>query len=428
MNPKLILLLLASLVIINSSEGGTGHRQQYADVCNKSRKCDFTKYFRCRQMKCVCYNPPGKEELYYDETARRCVGKHGTDCAQKFYPFDDEDPNMFHMRGATTNHWRYGNGTLRCGANAFCDFDGKDHFCKCRKDYYGAMDGTCMKLKGYGDSCKLDMECDPDSYLLCGDDGTCKCDNVTATRVYDSNLNKCTVQAGVKCETKRNKDDGHIVDDCPQDSFCEENVCRCGFGTQIHSDRTCQRGYGMECGPDHPCGDSKLSCKSKVCQCKYPFHMEYDESLGQCVSLASGICSLNETSEYTIYCTNNAECVQRNTFTECACKPGYLQTEIGTCAKVFGSACESDQECDQYPPLSCINNRCDCQDLLQSFDEKNRKCRGLLGTRCQLNEDYSCIENSKCVHYELDEQGKIGRCICKQGFKGSGNRTCEPVI
>lgn len=339
---KLVLVVILSLVALTlepSEAANTGHRQRYGEVCNRSRKCDFTKWFRCTLGKCVCFNPSGKEDLYYDEVAKRCVGKAGTNCSQKFFPFDDEDEKIFHSRGTTTNHWRYGNGTLRCGANAFCEFDGKDHFCKCRKNFFEAEDGTCAKLKGYGDSCKIESECDPDAFLRC-EEGTCKCDG--STRVYDTDLNKCFVPAGSKCETKKNKDDGRIVDDCPQDAFCEERVCRCGFGTQIHSDRTCQKGYGMECGPDHPCGDSKLSCRSKICQCKYPVHMEYDEAVGQCVSLASGPCYLNEneTSEFAIFCTNNAECVMRNMITECRCKPGYLQTELGTCVKVHGSTCE----------------------------------------------------------------------------------------
>lgn len=147
MNKRLALILLSSIVITNAAN--TGHRQRYGEVCNKSRKCDFTKWYRCSQMKCVCYNPPGKDELYYDESAKRCVGKAGTNCSQKFFPFDDEDEKIFHSRGTTTNHWRYGNGTLRCGANAFCEFNGKDHFCKCRKSYYEAEDGTCRKLKRY---------------------------------------------------------------------------------------------------------------------------------------------------------------------------------------------------------------------------------------------------------------------------------------
>jgi len=48
---------------------------------------------------------------------------------------------------------RYGNGSLRCGANAFCDFDGTSHNCKCRQNYFEADDGKCHKLKSYQDSC-----------------------------------------------------------------------------------------------------------------------------------------------------------------------------------------------------------------------------------------------------------------------------------
>lgn len=244
---KLAFVLLTSIIAINvhpSGSANTGHRQRYGEVCNRSRKCDFTKWFRCKQMKCTCYNPPDKDEMYYEESIKRCVGKAGTNCAQRFFPFDDEDEKIFHSRGVTTNHWRYGNGTMKCGNNAFCDFDGKHHACKCKKDYYPADDGTCAKLKGHGDACKVDKECDPDLFLAC-DEGVCKCDARHIQRLYDADLNKCYVSAGSDCQTLKNKDDGRLVDDCPRDAFCEEGVCRCGFGTQIHSDRTCQKGFGM---------------------------------------------------------------------------------------------------------------------------------------------------------------------------------------
>lgn len=58
------------------------------------------------------------------------------------------------------------------------------------------------------------------------------------------------------------------------------------------------------------------------------------------VSIASGPCEFNNTSELAIQCTINAECVRRGQFSECKCIHGFLQTVDGDCVKVFGSPCE----------------------------------------------------------------------------------------
>jgi len=142
------------------------------------------------------------------------------------------------------------------------------------------------------------------------------------------------------------------------------------------------------------------------------------------VALASGPCVFNDTSELAVQCTKNAECVD-GTFPECKCKPGFLQTVDGDCVNVYGSPCSIDSECDQVGPLHCINGRCrchkllkiiknkkstslwiilaflefsgDCADLLLRYDEKSRKCSGLVGTdyffNWQLN-DYSEVLNN----------------------------------
>jgi hypothetical protein len=155
-----ILLLAFTILKIDADGNANGHRQKYGENCSRNKKCDFTKWLKCDgNGKCICFqnNLEGKMELYYDHVAERCVGRSGTNCSQKFYPFDDEDLHHFTIRGSTTNHWRYGNGSLRCGANAFCDFDGVNHFCNCRASYYETeIDGKCAKLKRYSDSCTTD--------------------------------------------------------------------------------------------------------------------------------------------------------------------------------------------------------------------------------------------------------------------------------
>lgn len=156
---RAVLIVVGVLTVLVSVVESNGHRQTFGSSCSKNKKCDFTKWLQCQKGKCVCYEnrKEGREELlYYDEVQERCVGRSGTNCSQKFYPFDDDEvAHFFHMRGATTNHWRYGNGSLRCGANAFCDYDGSSHHCKCRQNYYEADDGKCYKLKSYGDTCMV---------------------------------------------------------------------------------------------------------------------------------------------------------------------------------------------------------------------------------------------------------------------------------
>lgn len=85
---KRLTCLLLSMVLatleINAVQAN-GHKQKFGDGCSKNKKCDFTKWLRCEDGKCVCFqnNKEGRVNLYYDPVSERCVGRSGTNCSQK---------------------------------------------------------------------------------------------------------------------------------------------------------------------------------------------------------------------------------------------------------------------------------------------------------------------------------------------------------
>jgi hypothetical protein len=119
-------------------------------------------------------------------------------------------------------------------------------------------------------------------------------------------------------------------------------------------------------------------------------------------------------------CTKNAQCIDRGFFTSCECKEGYVQTKAGKCAPGHGSPCEVD-ECDPITPLFCRNGVCRCLDELQVFDASMRKCVGLVGSRCDLNLEYQCVEFCSCIQIGLNLEGK---CLCDKYSREVANRTC----
>lgn len=80
----LLALVLATLEI-NGVEGN-GHKQRFGESCSRYKKCDFTKWLKCQDGKCVCFQN-GRDGnityLDYDPVSDRCVGRSGTNCSQK---------------------------------------------------------------------------------------------------------------------------------------------------------------------------------------------------------------------------------------------------------------------------------------------------------------------------------------------------------
>jgi len=97
------------------------------------------------------------------------------------------------------------------------------------------------------------------------------------------------------------------------------------------------------------------------------------------VSKVSGPCDMDGVSEFAIHCTANAECIQKRHYTECKCKPNFIQTEDGLCVKKYMERCELDSECDRVAKLGCVNSKCDCHDMLETYDVQRGRCLGIKG-------------------------------------------------
>lgn len=97
---------------------------------------------------------------------------------------------------------------------------------------------------------------------------------------------------------------------------------------------------------------------------------------GPCTFPKKNSLKKNVTGIYDIQkCMKNAHCVDKGFYSECECRPGYVQTKAGTCAPGFGESCEVD-ECDPITPLYCRNGACECYDLLQHYDPTIKKVKG----------------------------------------------------
>jgi len=229
-----------------------------------------------------------------------------------------------------------------------------------------------------------------------------------------------------------------LGDECSEDAVCINGTCKCAPGFLTTSDRTCGKGYNSFCNLQIKCSDVQFACRNQHCDCKYPLHQYYSPDTQECISLVNGPCSsvkgpghnngykFNPDLDFVQKCTNNSICKEGRPFNYCECKSGYVETDKGECVKAYGADCETDSECDEVPPLSCVENKCQCNDALQVYDEKHRKCIGLAGSRCFKEEGSTtgaCAANAFC--FKQNPQLQFGKCVCIRPAVLSADRSCR---
>jgi hypothetical protein len=135
-------------------------------------------------------------------------------------------------------------------------------------------------------------------------------------------------------------------------------------------------------------------------------------------------------------------CVQSGKFSQCRCPEGTVESLERKCDLTYGRICQAEMstkdskgsrsipvKCDQLAPLFCIDGRCQCEDDLKTYDEIEKRCRGLVGSSCTVKEENMsdfCVDGAFCDKYRgsLD----IGQCRCARGYVEAANRTCYTEI
>ncbi|CAL8083442.1 unnamed protein product [Orchesella dallaii] len=386
----------------------------YKESCsNDSNPCNSVKFLSCLEGQCVCAAP---DEMIYDHHRNQCAALASYSCLR---PMPDsnsvQDPKY----------------QMQCVENAKCLFPGD--VCQCQFRYYEADNHTCIQQHSYGAECSIDEHCDQFKFFSCLN-GKCSCDP-NKNHHYDMKNDKCLVPVGEKCrviEFTSISEKHFKTDECAEHANCDTGRCKCNPGYRISKDKTCGRELGDTCDSQNKkCADIQFTCRNKACDCKYPLHQISDLNTSSCISLVAGPCTTDREAKHVVdphfiqNCTENAFCQESQAFSYCKCKEGYVETNDGLCVKAYGQSCETDDECDSLAPLACIENKCDCADSLQVFDDKLRRCVGLAGSRCWKDANSTsavCTSNAYCV--KANSHLNYGKCICVRGFVTTSQKTC----
>jgi hypothetical protein len=162
----------------------------------------------------------------------------------------------------------------------------------------------------------------------------------------------------------------------------------------------------------------------------------YDQVYQDCYSLIGGPCTTKNNSSFrAISCIKPATCVPIGKFRyECSCPEGMVENEARRCDLTHGRICQTEKErnssthglkCDQLAPLFCIQGICQCEDDLKIYDEQVNKCRGLVGSNCEVQGQYNfCVDGAFCKPFRGSNKGK---CECSKYFNEISNRTCAII-
>ncbi|ODN06033.1 Tenascin-X, partial [Orchesella cincta] len=349
-------IFLGVITSVPYSDNGSG--KKYGDRCEAMEYCQG-ELVSCQHGTCTCFTP---EDMIYDDQSHGCVVLAGRKCE------------------INSEIWKV---SVNCIEGAFCDEKG---VCVCSEGSYPSFNGTCANKKSHKESCSNDPEC---SKALVCIGGTCSCDK--RGQVYDETRQACVAVVDSECELEDEETE------CVPHAICRQGRCVCKQGYAKSTTGKCDLGFGSDCN----------SLGGKLCAdiyfIKHPLHQVFDERTQECVSIVYGPCTFpkkdffgkkkNVTGIYDIQkCIKNALCVDKGFYSECECKPGYVQTKAGTCAPGYLENCEAD-ECD--PTLFCRNNQCNCQDFLQTYDPTIKECVGLVGSRCSRDKP-NCVEFASC--------------------------------
>jgi len=335
--------------------------------------CPFTEALTCEDGFCKCAYP----HLTYNHETKKCTAKVGEQCG-------------FFIGLKNSSR-------VSCPPNAVCALvnlemlsDGQNqysnHQCACIYTHYQSPTGECLPLANHGESCDESKRCNGESELICVN-GTCQCQFGYVNQFFDSEKNSCVSYAGGEC-----------MRSCVDNAMCDfrgTGTCQCRLDHRPNPERQCEPippGYLSMClGEKELCNTAAgLKCIDKVCQCGNPLHQVYDFQQDKCIGLVGDICDPEQPNN----CVANASCTSTSIKTsssnsnnnggihsECTCVSGWSTTPYRKCMKGYGQPC-SNEFCNVYRGLACINGKCDCYDSFLKYDEGSEACRSSVGSPC----------------------------------------------
>ncbi|CAL8143506.1 unnamed protein product [Orchesella dallaii] len=313
--------------------------------------------------------------------------------------------------------------------------------CTCNDGYFQTKSGTCLPKQNYGDKCNANKPCNKN--MVCGPTGICECEKPRF--VYDPLKEMCLLSLNLRCSNNEEcTTNAHCVSDPDLDSA--QKICKCQNESSPNQEGGCQISFGGQCTEEAilECNKEQGTiCKEGFCACKSGiFNLEVNKCVN--MSLVLGPCD-NST-----ICVKNSHCSQPENENDddyvrkCVCDEGFVPVDY-ECKLTIGQPCKyasykakkevdmkenqvtkqtrSDSECDPIAALRCINGTCQCENLEDEYDTELRKCRGLVGSLCDLKDDKYCPPNSNCIPQWTYLSGK-GRCACNKGYKSTKTRVC----
>lgn len=305
--------------------------------------------------------------------------------------------------------------------------------------------------KRYGQYCSgyVDRSCNQSLYLICVDK-RCDCRN-PATMVYDTTTGGCVTRLGKNCyqegffitNPKGYKDSTKFYQGtkyerkspCGKNAICDEETkkCICQNPLDAGINGTCtQHPVGeFMCDFDHMIcpGGTGLRCVDGTCQCRFP-NLQYFNGT-RCISRVEGPCSTDEESQ--LECTPFAECIRTGRHNQCVCSNGYTQNRQGLCVPGYGQRCNFGTQCGgEEDLLSCVDGVCRCPDDLHVYDSSQKRCRGLAGAFCRLDQTKRISDKHFCVNNAFCSPRMYGSvegvCTCGTGYYETRMRSCDQQV
>lgn len=258
--------------------------------------------------------------------------------------------------------------------------------CQCQSSlYYETEIKKCEPRRKHRSLCFNTRECL--SYLVCNPiTYTCDCEN---GKGYHADLGRCASSPEISCGTRGNFHGCVPNAKCEGDWYSKKCVCNSGFSSGKTLRKYCYIRENESCYGDEENITTKnclpgLVCRNNTCSCKRKDHQVFNADYEKCYSLVDGPCYVDTDCD-----DKNAECILDNGVKQCRCKLGYIQAGR-ECDIAYMERCSLKQDkprCDRFGPLECNNlGYCSCSDF-QVYNVSTKKCRGLVGAKCDVKED-----------------------------------------